>query len=99
MNRKEQIALAIAVLIPFAIVVYSFDVGMWGIILALPIFVLILLILLINPMKRRDLSIGTVVGGASEERMAGGESIGGHFDLGLKSVLSKKINHGIEKYP
>lgn len=60
MNRKEQIALAIAVLIPFAIVVYSFDVGMWGIILALPIFVLILLI---NPMKRRDLSIGTVVGG------------------------------------
>ena len=63
MNRKEQIALAIAVLIPFAIVVYSFDVGMWGIILALPIFVLILLILLINPMKRRDLSIGTVVGG------------------------------------
>ncbi|MCD4767915.1 MAG: hypothetical protein K8R06_08745 [Methanosarcinales archaeon] len=99
MNRKEQIALAIAVLIPFAIVVYSFDVGMWGIILALPIFVLILLILLINPMKRRDLSIGTVVrGGASEERMASGESIGKHWGLGLKSVLSKK-NHGIEKYP
>lgn len=55
MNRKEQIALAIAVLIPFAIVVYSYYIGMllWGIILALPlIFVLILLILLINPMKR-----------------------------------------------
>ncbi len=49
MNRKEQIVLAIAALIPFAMVVYSFNVGIRGIILALPIFVLILLI---NPMKR-----------------------------------------------
>ena len=52
MNRKEQIELAIADLIPFAIVVYSFYIGMllWGIILALPL--IFVLILLINPMKR-----------------------------------------------
>ena len=52
MNRKEQIILAIAALIPFAIVVYSFYIGMllWGIIFALPL--IFVLILLINPMKR-----------------------------------------------
>ena len=52
MNRKEQIVLAIAVLIPFAIVVYSFYIGMllWGIILALQL--IFVLILLINQMKR-----------------------------------------------
>ena len=54
MNRKEWIVLAIAVLIPFAIVAYSFYIGMflWGIILALPLT--FILILLINPMKRRS---------------------------------------------
>jgi len=52
MNRKELIVLAIAALIPFAIVVYSFYIGMllWGIIFALPL--IFILILLINPMKR-----------------------------------------------
>ncbi|HJH28626.1 MAG TPA: hypothetical protein C5S51_02880 [Methanosarcinaceae archaeon] len=51
MNRNEQIVLAIAFLIPFTIVAYSFYIGMllWGIILALPI--IFVLILLINPIK------------------------------------------------
>jgi hypothetical protein len=52
MNRKELIVLAIAVLIPFAIVVYSFYIGMllWGIILASQL--IFVFILLINQMKR-----------------------------------------------
>lgn len=54
MNRNEQIVLAIVVLIPFAIVAYAFYIGMllWGIILALPLT--FILILLINPMKRKS---------------------------------------------
>ena len=54
MNRKYKIVLAIAVLIPFAIVAYAFYIGMllWGIILALPLT--FVLILLINSMKRRS---------------------------------------------